>query len=411
MYPNLYYMVKKLTGLENVPQFLSVIQTFGLFLAITFIVSGIILTIDMRRREALGQFKPITKKVTVGKPPAITDLLVNALIGFILGYKILYAIQNSSAFMESPQEVILSTQGSVVGGIIGALILAALKYFEKSKDAKKYDKVTEVTQTTMPHQLIGDIVILAAISGLIGAKIFALMETPEEFFKDPINSLLSGSGLAIYGGLIVAFFTVFFYVRAKGLNPVHMMDAAAPILLLGYGIGRMGCHFSGDGDWGIANTSPKPFNWMPDWLWSYTYPNNVLGQSADSQFADGSPLGAALMENCSDPHFGTKYCYELAQGVYPTSVYETLIMFGLFAIFWWGLRKRIVVPGVLFFIYMIVNGLERFWIETFRINMRYENWGNLTQAQIIATFLIVGGLLGVVVAVMRYRNKQKLKTS
>ena len=54
-----------------------------------------------------------------------------------------------------------------------------------------------------------------------------------------------------------------------------MLDIGGPGMMLAYSVGRIGCHMSGDGDWGIININPKPFSWLPDWLWAYTYPNNV----------------------------------------------------------------------------------------------------------------------------------------
>ena len=90
-------------------------------------------------------------------------------------------------------------------------------------------------------------------------------------------------------------------------------------LMLAYGIGRIGCHMSGDGDWGISNLKPKP-EWkklLPDWMWAYTYPNNVIRA--------GEP-----MDTCLDPL--RVYCYELSTPVYPTAVYEALMGIILFMI-------------------------------------------------------------------------------
>ena len=128
-----------------------------------------------------------------------------------------------------------------------------------------------------PHHLIGDITIIAAISGLVGAKIFALIEDLPTFFADPVGTFFSGSGLAIYGGLIGGFVGVSIYLKKKQIPVVHVLDAVAPALIIAYGIGRLGCHFSGDGDWGIVNTLAQPSWWfLPDWLWAYDYPQNVL---------------------------------------------------------------------------------------------------------------------------------------
>jgi len=161
--------------------------------------------------------------------------------------------------------------------------------------------------------------------------------------------------------------------------------------MLAYGIGRMGCQFSGDGDWGINNLAPKPewMSFLPDWTWSYTYPNNVINA--------GVPIDGCI----------GNYCHELMYPVYPTPLYEIIMALGLFA-FLWSIRKRISAPGMLFGIYMIVNGLERFFIEKIRINTNYTIFGKeITQAEIISFALIITGII----IVFRLRKSQtKLST-
>ncbi|NJN77143.1 MAG: prolipoprotein diacylglyceryl transferase [Saprospiraceae bacterium] len=215
-------------------------------------------------------------------------------------------------------------------------------------------------------------------------------ETWKDFLADPFGVLFSGSGIAIYGGLLGGFISLFIYTKMKKINPLHLMDAGAPALLLGYGIGRMGCHFSGDGDWGIPNGNPKPLSWLPDWMWSYTYPNNVI--------KSGIP-----MENCQGLYYTDDFCNVLPQGVYPTSVYETMIMVVFFAIFWM-IRKRVKVWGLMFSFYLIVNGIERFSIETIRVNHRYESFLSLSQAQLVAVSFIITGL---VTGFIFYKQHQK----
>jgi prolipoprotein diacylglyceryltransferase len=90
----------------------------------------------------------------------------------------------------------------------------------------------------------------------------------------------------------------------------------APTMMFAYAFGRIGCQISGDGDWGIPNTHPKPFSWMPDWLWAYSYPHNVIGE--------GKPIAG-----CDGP-----YCNELFPAVYPTPLYEIIACFILFAVLW-----------------------------------------------------------------------------
>ena len=162
------------------------------------------------------------------------------------------------------------------------------------------------------------------------------------------------------------------------------MDVAGLALLFGYGIGRLGCHFSGDGDWGIANPYDKPFSWFPDWLWAYNYPNNIAKDCSSYTF-NMEQLNA----NCDWD--ATKY---IIDPVWTTSPSETIISFILLAILW-NIRKRIKVAGVLFFIFLMFYGLERFLIEFIRINHRYEGFFNLTQAQIISLSFVPVSLIAI----------------
>jgi prolipoprotein diacylglyceryltransferase len=230
---------------------------------------------------------------------------------------------------------------------------------------------------------------IAAIAGLLGAKLFHNLENWSEFIADPIDALLSFSGLTMYGGLICGSTAVIIYARKNGITIAHLIDASAPALMLAYAVGRIGCQVAGDGDWGIDNLLPKPnwLGWLPDWMWSYDYAHNVN--------SIGEPIA-----NC----IGNKYCYHLVPPVFPTPFYET-IMCGLLFFFLWFIRKRITIPGALFSIYLIANGLERFLIEQIRVNTLYHI-GNFafTQAELIAVMLIITGISGL----FFFKRKEKM---
>lgn len=233
----------------------------------------------------------------------------------------------------------------------------------------------------LPHERVGDITMVAAISGLLGAKIFAILESGDNiraFLSNPA-SFFSGSGIAMYGGLIGGFLGVYFFItRYLKMNALHMMDAVAPGLMLAYGVGRIGCQLSGDGDWGIA-AGPKPSWWfLPDWMWSFDFPRNV--------HEAGIPIEG----------FTGQYHNHLPIGVYPTPFYE-VIMALCIGLFLWSIRKKVeATPGVLFMIYLILNGIERFFIEKIRVNDLLINTPSLkvTQAEIIAVVLFVIGCVG-----------------
>ena len=370
MYPNISYLLNDLFGVYiPLP-----IQTFGFFVALAFIFSSWTLALELKRKEKIGLIKAVKHPKVVGQKISATQLISAATIGFILGYKLLYAALNYSEFVGNPQAVILSTEGHFIGGLLGAILNAFLKHKEYKK--LELDQPKTISETVHPYQLVGNITMIAAVAGILGAKIFHNLENIDDFLADPIGQLLSFSGLTFYGGLICGAIAVIYYVKKYGIHYKIISDAAAPGLMLAYGIGRMGCHFSGDGDWGITNLTPKPewLSFLPDWAWAYTYPHNVINA--------GVPI-----EGCVGP-----YCNELLHPVFPTPIYEIIMALGLFALLWY-LRKRINIAGMLFGIYMVVNGLERFFIEKIRVNTKYILFGQeITQAELISLTMIISGL-------------------
>jgi prolipoprotein diacylglyceryltransferase len=243
----------------------------------------------------------------------------------------------------------------------------------------------EIEKTIHPFELVGNMTTIAAISGIIGAKIFHNLENIDSFLADPIGQIIAFSGLTFYGGLIAGAISVIWYANKYNINIKHLIDSSAPALMLAYGVGRIGCQMSGDGDWGVDNLSPKP-DWMcvfPDWMWSYTFPHNVINA--------GIPI-----EGCTG-----KFCMQLANPVWPTAFYGVVMSIIIFCILW-AIRKHIKVPGALFFIYLAFNGVERFFIEKVRINTEYNILGGITQAEIISFSLILLGSAGCLIL---YKNK------
>ncbi|MGB4846376.1 MAG: prolipoprotein diacylglyceryl transferase family protein [Saprospiraceae bacterium] len=379
MYPDLSYFFHDLFG-SDPDNGLSVLKTFGVLLILAFIASAYVLKLEVRRKEEEGLIQGSTEKVRIGFPATWQQIAQNAFFGFIIGFKLPYIIQHFEQFKPDPASILLSAKGTLIWGLLSAAFFGFLKYWDHKKQQLPKPQIQEVL--IIPHQRIGDITILAAISGLVGARLFSIIESTENikaFIKNPLDQLLSGSGLAIYGGLILAFIMVYLYVKRNGLKPIHMMDAAAPAMIMGYAVGRIGCQLSGDGDWGIVNTNPQPSWWfLPDWMWSFDYPHNVLN--------DGIQIEGCLWH----------YCKHLGEGVYPTPLYESFFAFIIFGILW-SLRKRIKIPGIIFFIYVLLNGIERFFIEKIRTNPDIDIFGiQATQAEYIAFLLIVIGIVGIV---------------
>jgi prolipoprotein diacylglyceryltransferase len=219
--------------------------------------------------------------------------------------------------------------------------------------------------------------------------------------------------------LILATASILYFAKKKRINIRHLVDSAAPALMIGYAIGRIGCHVSGDGDWGVFNSAYTvnqentivasndslfrsnlvnnpdyandliqeygsigkiphiPFkgpDFMPNWFFAYNYPHNV------------NEVGVP-MANCTG-----SYCKQLSPPVFPTTLYEIIACSLLFLVLW-SLRKKITAPGRIFGLYLFLNGMERFLVEKIRVNTTYTIFGfHPTQAELISSLLMIAGI-------------------
>mgnify|MGYP003646475012 FL=1 len=381
MYPTISDALKDLFGI-NIPLPL---PSFGFFVAISFLLAAYFFTLELKRKENNGLLKPTWKTVTIGAPASFQDLLLNGLFGFALGFKLPILILEYSQFVANPPSYILSGKGYFIGGVIGAAIAVYLR----KKDADKQKLATPKTeqQKMQPHEHVSNMTLIAAVAGILGAKLFHNLENLDELLADPIGALTSFSGLSIYGGLIIGGGSVLYYAVKNGMTWIHVADACAPGLMAAYGMGRVGCQVAGDGDWGMPNDAPQPewMSFLPDWTWAYDYPNNVLGIDLKQDFAQ---MGLE----------------SITGKAWPTPFYETIMAFIIFGILW-SLRKRIDIPGIIFSIYLSLNGIERFLIEQIRINPDYHFAGlSFTQAEMIAVILFLSGIAGMI-----YFTKNKNK--
>ncbi len=380
MFPTVSHFLNYLFGIDLPLPF----NTFGVFVALAFVAGYWAFSEEAKRKEALGIIKPTLRKITVGEPASAIGLFTNAFFGFLVGYKLIYALLNYKLFVSDSQLVLLSGKGNIFGGLALAALFAYWEYKEKEKAKLPKPKTVEVS--VRPHELMSTLIVWAAVWGFLGAKIFDNLEHWDTFIQDPIGGLLSFSGLTFYGGLICGGAAVLYIARKNGIKPLHMLDIGGPGMMLAYSVGRIGCHLSGDGDWGIVNLNPKPFNWLPDWLWAYNYPNNVANE--------GVPIADCV----------GKFCNVLPQPVYPTPLYEVIAAFLIFLVLW-KIRHRIKLPGMMFGIYLMFNGVERFLVELIRVNSKYTVAGvPFTQAELISTLLFICGLLLVIFSI---KNKEK----
>ena len=392
MYPDLSYLLADWFGTAADNGF-SIIKMFGLLLVCAFLASAYILTLEMKRKEAEGLLHPMAVE-TKENQLSLGEILTNTFFVFVVAFKLPYIVAHFDEMKADPMATVFSSKGIWLSGLLFAGLFLLYMLYKKYKVENDAPLVTKMIR---PHERVPDITMMAAVFGILGAKLFVVIESAEafsHFLKNPIDSLFSGAGLAIYGGLIVAFIAVMIYIRKFNFKPLHIMDAAAPALIIGYAVGRLGCQLSGDGDWGIVNMLSQPSWWIfPDWMWAYDYPNTVveyINPASGNHIEPIPDCSGYLTSEGTRPH----YCGKLAKPVFPTPIYETFFGLGIFAILW-SLRKRIKIPGVIFFVYCILNGFERFWIEKIRVNEKLDFFGlKATQAEIISTALFFIGIAG-----------------
>ena len=195
-----------------------------------------------------------------------------------------------------------------------------------------------------------EMVFAALIGGLVGSRLDFILQNWDDVSDDLLGNIFSGSGLVWFGGLVGGALGVILWARWRRFLGWQLFDTAAVPLAAGYAVGRIGCQLSGDGDYGVESDLP----------WAMSYPDGTVPTTDE---------------------------------VHPTPVYETLAM-GLAACVLWRLRDRFA-PGVLFGIYLIVAGIERFLVEFIRRND--DVVAGLTQAQLISLVLLGVGAAIVVV--------------
>jgi phosphatidylglycerol:prolipoprotein diacylglycerol transferase len=196
-----------------------------------------------------------------------------------------------------------------------------------------------------------EMVFCALIGGIVGARVDYLLQNWAEVSDDVAGNLFSGSGLVWFGGLVGGAIGVLLWARYRGMLNLALLDLASVPLALGYAIGRIGCQLSGDGDYGVEWDGP----------WAMSYPDGTVPTTEE---------------------------------VHPTPVYETLAMGGV-AYLLWRLRDRFR-PGILFALYLVLAGVERFLVEFIRRNE--DVLLGLTQAQLISVAMILVGAIWIAIA-------------
>ena len=184
----------------------------------------------------------------------------------------------------------------------------------------------------------------ALIGGLVGSRIDYVIQNWDQVSGDVLGNVFSGSGLVFYGGLIGGAAGVLLWAWWRGFLGWDLLDVGGPCIAIGYAVGRIGCQVSGDGDYGKPSDLP----------WAMSYPHGTVPTH---------------------------------QEVHPTPVYETFAM-GLVTLLLWNLRDR-VAPGVIFGLYLLLAGIERFLVEFIRRNDVV--FAGLTIPQLFSVAMMAGG--------------------
>ncbi len=235
--------------------------------------------------------------------------------------------------------------------------------------AANYAAIKEFKRKGLGADFANQVTILAVIFGIAGSKILSLIENWNDFVRDPLGMAFSPGGLTWYGGFILAAVMILWAAKRKGFKFARVADAISPALILGYGVARLGCHFSGDGDYGMPTSLP----------WGVDYAKGIVPPSAAFQ---GFPQIEARYPGGIVPN-GTL--------LHPTPIYEFLACMLIFYILW-RMRKSVQPEGRLFMYYLIMAGTERLLVEFIRLNPRLLL--GLSEAQLISVVLIVAGIAG-----------------
>src|SRR6201987_1205174 len=190
---------------------------------------------------------------------------------------------------------------------------------------------------------------IAGLMGILGAKLYHLLETPAELFANPLPLLFSRYGFAWFGGFLGGFGAMLVMGRRAKLPLLEFLDACSPAASFGYAIGRIGCFLSGDGDYGKPTSLP----------WGMSFPNGVVPTT---------------------------------ERVHPPPLYEFIVWCAIGAFLWHMGSKAVKGPkarGEIFCNYLILTGIARFLVEIIRINPPWLL--GMSNAQVASVLSILAG--------------------
>ena len=223
----------------------------------------------------------------------------------------------------------------------------------------------EMKRLKYDTEIASDIIFWSAVGGVLGAKVYYLIENLDRTIEDPFGMIFSGSGLVFLGGLIGSTLCVSIILEKRKLSWPVFADIIAPLIMVGYSIGRIGCFLVGD-DYGLPSSLP----------WAISFPDGIPPTTISSfsvyyPWIDISNIDSEIIK------------------VHPTQVYESIA--GLLCFYYlWKQRVKIKTPGNLFFTYLILAGIERFLVEFIRTNEKYL-FDIFSGAQMISFLMVLIG--------------------
>jgi len=209
------------------------------------------------------------------------------------------------------------------------------------------------------------LILAAAIAGLAGARIYDILDNFQLYMANPVSMIWSGSGFVWYGGLIGGITGVALVSRRWGVPVLITADVSAPALAIGQALGRIGCHLSGDGDWGLPSKLP----------WAVAYRHAIVGWNGDTVLK-------------LDAHNNLVPGFFPGVRVQPAPIYEAILYTCVF-LFLWSRRRNAGAAGRVFYMYLVLAGASRFLVEFVRVNPRVLI--GLSEAQLIAIGMMVIG--------------------
>jgi len=200
---------------------------------------------------------------------------------------------------------------------------------------------------------------IAGLAGIVGARLYHVLESPAEFFADPWPQIISRFGFAWFGGFLGGFAALLILSRRERIPTLTFLDACSPAAAVGYAIGRIGCLLSGDGDYGIPTNLP----------WGMSFPIGVV-PTTETCVQQGWPA------DCR---------------VHPTPLYEFFVWMLIAYVLWrigaYVLREK-KSAGLVFCGYLVFTGIARFLVEIIRLNPRSFFGMSNAQAASVASVLL-----------------------